>query len=125
MLCGCLKLVRIIIPQTVTEIGERAFEGCAAVTSITIPESVTAIGAAAFYKCDSIDTLHISDLEKWCRISFGGAFANPLSYSGEIYLNKTLITDLVIPDSITEVSVSKRKSTPSLLLLLTSSPYIQ
>ena len=39
------------IPETVTEIGEKSFNGCQTLTELTIPESVTKIGDGAFCFC--------------------------------------------------------------------------
>ena len=41
----------ITIPNSVTSIGNDAFEGCRRLTSITIPNSVTTIGSEAFRYC--------------------------------------------------------------------------
>ena len=44
----------VVIPDTVTHIGDNAFSCCAALTSITIPNSVISIGEYAFSSCDSL-----------------------------------------------------------------------
>lgn len=48
---GCDNLTTITIPNTITSIGDSAFEGCTRLTSITIPSSVTRIGEDAFKGC--------------------------------------------------------------------------
>ena len=45
---GCSGLTSITIPNSVTSIGRSAFSGCSGITSITIPNSVTSIGKYAF-----------------------------------------------------------------------------
>ena len=45
------EITNLIIPNSVTSIGSRAFEGCSGLTSVTIPNSVTSIGAYAFSGC--------------------------------------------------------------------------
>ena len=48
-----------IIPNSVTSIGECAFDGCKGLTSVTIPNSVTSIGAQAFRECSSLTSVTI------------------------------------------------------------------
>ena len=48
-----------IIPQSVTSIGDFAFNECENLTSIIIPNSVTSIGTAAFQKCISLSSVEI------------------------------------------------------------------
>ncbi|MBO8426338.1 MAG: leucine-rich repeat domain-containing protein [Firmicutes bacterium] len=47
-------IASIIIPDSVTTIGERAFSGCSSLTSVNIPDSVTTIGERAFYECSNL-----------------------------------------------------------------------
>jgi hypothetical protein len=50
-------LTSIVIPNSVTNIGERAFEDCDGLTSIEIPNSVTSIGKEAFYGCSGLTSI--------------------------------------------------------------------
>lgn len=56
---SCSSLTSIIIPNSLTSIGNRAFEGCTSLKSITIPNSVTWIGERAFYYCTSLASVTI------------------------------------------------------------------
>ncbi len=98
----------IAIPATyngkpVKEIGEKAFYGCSLFTSVTIGNCVTSIGSDAFRNCSSLTGVYITDIAAWCNIEFDGASSNPLSYAHNLYLNNELVTDLVIPDSVTRI----------------------
>ncbi|MDE6048110.1 MAG: leucine-rich repeat domain-containing protein, partial [Paramuribaculum sp.] len=93
----------LTIPNSVTTIGNCAFEGCSGFTSITIPNSVTSIGNYAFNDCSGLTAVYIESLEAWYDIDFGSNRANPTEYAGNLYLNGELLTNLVIPDSITKI----------------------
>ena len=97
------NLTTITIPNSVTSIGERAFSVCSSLTSVTIGESVTSIGSSAFLNCSSLTSVHISDIAAWCKIAFYSSISNPLYYAHNLYLNGTLVTDLVIPDGVTSI----------------------
>ena len=56
---GCSSLTSIEIPNSVTEISEKAFYGCSSLTSIAIPNNVTEIGTDAFYGCSSLTSIEI------------------------------------------------------------------
>ena len=56
---GCSGLKSVTIGNSVTEIGDFAFFGCSGLTSVTIPNSVTSIGVNAFYNCSGLTTVFI------------------------------------------------------------------
>lgn len=56
--CGCENLTNITIPQSVTQIGDSAFAWCENLTSVTIPQSVTKIGDYAFGGCENLTTIY-------------------------------------------------------------------
>ncbi len=60
------NIIEYIIPDSVTTIGNEAFEGCDALESVTIPDSVTKIGEYAFYDCTSLTSITIENPE--CEI---------------------------------------------------------
>jgi hypothetical protein len=55
----CTTLVGIIIPDSVTSVGSRAFYYCTSLASVTIPDSVTSIGQSAFVRCTSLASIKI------------------------------------------------------------------
>ena len=100
---SCRSLTSVIIGDNVTTIGEAAFS-CCSFTNVTIPDSVTSIGNYAFARCSSLTSVHITDLTAWMNIKFENGNSNPLYNNGAaLYLNDTLVTDLVIPDSVSEI----------------------
>lgn len=100
----CSGLTSVSMGNTITEISGYAFENCSGLTSITIPYSVGKIGAGVFMGCNVLASVYyIGDIAQWCEIIFNNEEANPLYKAHNLYINNTLVTDLVIPESITEI----------------------
>lgn len=102
IICGsafidCNFLEDIIIPDKVIDIGYRAFDSCENLKSIHIPKSLTHIGEYAF-AIRNLENTYITDLTAWCNIDFEG-----YPGIGNLYLNNKLITELIIPEGVTEI----------------------
>ena len=86
---GRTGLTDIVIPNSVTAIGFLAFGDCIGLTSIDIPNSVTAIGDLAFYRCTGLTSIDIP---------------NSVTKIGQqAFLSCTGLTSIVIPNSVTEI----------------------
>ena len=99
----CKSLRSVVFPNSVLTIGKHAFNGCDSLRSVVIPSSVKTISANAFYLSNNLSEVHISDITSWCSISFG-EYGNPLMGGGHLYLNDDEVTHLIIPDSVTNIS---------------------
>lgn len=70
---GCSSLTSITIPNSVVCIGESAFGDCSGLTSVSIPNGVTSMGRHAFSGCENLTSITIPQsvncIEEW-------AFAN-------------------------------------------------
>lgn len=56
---GMSELTSIVIPNSVTSIGYRAFTGCSKLASVTIGNSVTSIGDEVFWNCTALTSIEI------------------------------------------------------------------
>ena len=104
---GCSGLTSVTIGNSVTSIGNYAFSGCSGLTSVTIPNSVVSIGLGAFSGCSGLTSIYYTgDVAGWCRISFDGWYSNPLYDAHNLYINNSLVTELDIPESVTEIKAN-------------------
>lgn len=53
----------LVLPNSVTSIGDRAFSGCTGLTSLSIPNSVTTIGQQAFSLCYNLSSVYYDSEE--------------------------------------------------------------
>ena len=119
----CKGLKSIDIPDSVTSIGEYAFNN-SGVLKITIPQAVSVIEQEAFsfsaletlniystnlsvkqyaFKGSCLNEVNTNSIESWCGYSFFNSSSNPIYVSHNLYLNGELITNLIIPEGVTRV----------------------
>ncbi len=110
LIAGCMNSV---IPNTVSSIGNEAFEGCHGLTSIIIPNSVTSIGAIAFNECIGLTTVNIpnsvTSIGLWAFIDCTGLTAVTIPNSVTsidigAFNNCCSLTTVTIPESITSIN---------------------
>lgn len=56
---GCAALRRVILPESLRQIGEMAFSGCSHLRLLTIPGGVQRVGTLAFAKCSQLERVRI------------------------------------------------------------------
>ena len=81
-------LTEVIIPDTVTELGQRVFKNCTALKSVVLPDHLTSLGDETFAGCTSLTEIDLPDSLE--RISWDG-----FSESG--------LTHIELPNSVTEI----------------------
>ena len=77
---GCSGLTSITIPNSVTSIGSYAFADCSGLTSVTIPNSVTSIGGEAFWDCSGLTSV-VWNAKNCADFSYNSA---PFYYDSQI-----------------------------------------
>ena len=79
----------VMIPDSVTSIGDRAFYDCHRLTSISIPDSVTSIGKEVFSNCSSPTSISIPD--------------SVTSIGEEAFSGCSRLTSISVPDGVTSI----------------------
>ena len=107
------QVTELVIPNTVTSIGDYAFTGGSSLTSVTIPNSVTSIGADAFHNCSGLPSVTIPEsVTSIGARAFGGCtglssvtIPNSVTSIGEnAFWDCTGLTSVTLPNSLTTIS---------------------
>ena len=88
---GCDSLRTVVLPATVTSIGESAFGRCRKLSSVNLPEETTTVEEGAFQNCDTL---------RWDGLPENLASVGRYAFSG------TTFADLTLPASLASVTQS-------------------
>ena len=82
-------ITKIVIPNSVTRIGDDAFKDCTSLMSVNIPNSVTNIGFHAFFNCTSLTSINIPSSVTSIEIG--------------VFVGCTSLKSVTIPNSVTSI----------------------
>ena len=108
---GCTNLTSVTLPDSLTRIGDGAFEYCTSLTSVTIPNSVSRIGNNTFAQCTSLTSVNIPD-----SVTRIGDYA---------FDECTSLTSVTIPDSVTKIGNYAFKDCKNLTIYGKSGSYAE
>ncbi len=123
---GCTGLTSILLPGTLSVIGDHCFESCSSLTSIRIPQYVKAIGMGAFAGCANLRDITVDENNVKYSAADGMLFSNngkvlnsypsangiinnlpdTLKTIGDGSFNGTTITRLILPESVKTLGMS-------------------
>ncbi len=88
----CNNLTSIIIPDNVVYIGEKAFYGCSILLSVTIGEKVRSIGASAFESCYKL--IEVVNKSTYLKIEKGTSTNGYIGYTAKnVYNSDSGVTE--------------------------------
>ena len=101
---GCTSLTSVEIPGGVTKIGIYAFNKCSNISSITIEEGLNSVGMLAFSQCTNLKTVNYTGtIDDWCDIAFDNDGSNPCCGGASLYINGSQLTSVIVNNETTEI----------------------
>lgn len=110
---SCSKLTDIIIPNSVTNIGDDTFNGCLRLSRITIPATVTSVGAAVFSGCTNLASISIPDSVKGvlgngffmdCSSLTNATLGNGITSIGDsVFISCVKLSRVSLPTSVANI----------------------
>ena len=101
---SCTGITELVIPQSVTSIGTSAFKNCCGLTSIILPNKLSSIGQYTFYNCENLK-----------EITFGD---NVMSIDAYAFGSCISLESVNIPNSVTTIGSKAFDSCTNLKYLI-------
>ena len=93
------SVTSVTIPNSVTNLADRAFYGCVNLTNVTIPESVISVGQEVFSGCQTLNSVTIAN-----GVASVGAIPSGLAGIGTSMFDQCGLTSMTIPNSVTSIA---------------------
>lgn len=92
----------VIIGGGITTLPQYAFESCSHLSTVELPASLTSIEYKPFLNSPLSSIYYNGTVADWLSIEFGDSFFDS-SNDTKLYIDGTLVSNLVIPEGITDI----------------------
>lgn len=116
----CTSLETVVIPNSVTFLGDSAFSGCHSLKQINIPNGISELNFGLFWDCKALDNIVIPDSVTTidqkafysCTLLKNIVLpAHINSIGSNAFFNCTALTNIALPDSLTSIGDNAFSST--------------
>lgn len=106
------NITEIVLPDTITYIGKRAFYSCISLKSVNIPDSVETIGERSFQSCGELLSISLPEnvttigeyMFTYCRKLTSVTMGSHVTEIGErAFSDCESLTNIVLPDTVTTI----------------------
>ena len=98
---GCSGLLELDFPESLKTLGGSSFKNCTNLTRIAINSAINYTATYNFDNCPKLKRIDIGNLEEYLKMS---GYGYPFSFGADMYIGGEIVTELVIPESITSFS---------------------
>lgn len=97
-------LETLVLGEKVTKIGSRTLNSFTSLKSIAFEGAPTSIESDAFAKNTALESVDVSDLAAWAKVSFANANANPITIAKNLTLKGEPATEITVGGEMKTIS---------------------
>ena len=92
------NLSEIVLPDTLTKVGDNAFSGCNSLKTVVLPDDITSIGSGVFYNCTSLSSVTLPS-----GLTALGVANNEANGCKGLFYGCTSLKELTLPENIKQI----------------------